>query len=71
MAEAVAEEMEELVGVVVDANRLRRSVMADVLSVTTVYQAALYLEAVAQFLVGFRDDKIIKEFEHCQKPINS
>ncbi|KAL8539712.1 hypothetical protein ACS0TY_001356 [Phlomoides rotata] len=71
VAEAMAEEMEELVGVVVDANRLRRSVMADVLSVTTVYQAALYLEALAQFLLGFRDNKFLQEFQQCQKPINS
>ncbi|KAL3645340.1 hypothetical protein CASFOL_010520 [Castilleja foliolosa] len=68
--EAVAEEMEELVGVVVDANRLRRSVLADVVSVTTVYQAALFFEAIAQFLVGFRDDKLLRQFEECEMPIN-
>ncbi|KAL3818195.1 hypothetical protein ACJIZ3_004100 [Penstemon smallii] len=67
---AVEAEMEELVGVVVDANRLRRSVLADVLSVTSVYQAAMFLEAFAQFLVGFRDEKLVKEFEKCQLVIN-
>ncbi|PIN26673.1 hypothetical protein CDL12_00566 [Handroanthus impetiginosus] len=67
---AVMAEMEELVGVVVDANRLRRSVLADVLSVTSVYQAALFLEAVAQFFAGFRDEKLLKEFEKCEKTIN-
>ncbi|KAG6428396.1 hypothetical protein SASPL_112647 [Salvia splendens] len=67
---AVEAEMEELVGVVVDANRLRRSVLADVLSVTNVYQAALFLEAVATFLVGFRDKDLLQEFEGCEKPIN-
>ncbi|KAK6158013.1 hypothetical protein DH2020_005327 [Rehmannia glutinosa] len=70
VGEAMAEAMEEMVGVVVDANRLRRSVLADVLSVTTVYQAALFFEAVAQFLVGFRDLKLLKEFEDCEKAIN-
>ncbi|KAL6548144.1 hypothetical protein OROHE_009206 [Orobanche hederae] len=49
---AMEAEMEELVGVVVDANRLRRSVLADVLSVTNVYQAALFLEAVWKILGG-------------------
>ncbi|KAK6141930.1 hypothetical protein DH2020_024327 [Rehmannia glutinosa] len=67
---AVGEAMEELVGVVVDANRPRRSVLADVLSVTMVYQAALFFEAVAQFLVGIRDSKLLKEFEDCEKAIN-
>lgn len=68
--EAMAAEMEELVGVVVDANRLRRSVLADVLSATSVYQAALFLEAVAQFVVGFRDEKLIREFNGCDQTIN-
>ncbi|KAI3468904.1 hypothetical protein Pfo_025567 [Paulownia fortunei] len=70
VGEAMAEEMDELVGVVVDANRLRRSVLADVLSVTSVYQAALFFEAVAQFLVGFRDEKLLREFDECEKAIN-
>ncbi|KAH6771821.1 hypothetical protein C2S52_005457 [Perilla frutescens var. hirtella] len=68
---AMEAEMEEMVGVVVDANRLRRSVLADVLSVTNVYQAALFLEAVGIFLVGFRDEKLLEEFEDCERPINS
>ncbi|XP_073049680.1 protein INAPERTURATE POLLEN1-like [Primulina eburnea] len=68
--EALAAEMEELVGVVVDANRLRKSVLADILSVTSVYQAALFLEALAEFLVGFRDDKLLKEFDKCKMVIN-
>lgn len=68
---AMEAEMEELVGVVVDANRLRLSVLADVLSVTTVYQAALFLEAVGEFLVGFRDEELLQEFQDCERPINS
>ncbi|GER31697.1 glutamyl-tRNA(Gln) amidotransferase subunit A [Striga asiatica] len=66
----VEEEMEELVGVVVDANRLRRSVLADVMSATTVYKATLFLEAAAEFLVGFCDAKLVKEFEECEKAVN-
>lgn len=68
---ALEAEMEEMVGVVVDANRLRRSVLADVLSVANVYQAALFLEAVAGFMVGFRDEDLLREFEDCERPINS
>ncbi|KZV40991.1 hypothetical protein F511_17399 [Dorcoceras hygrometricum] len=66
VGEALAVEMEELVGVVVDANRLRKSVLADILTVTSTYQAALFLEALAEFLVGFRDDKLLKEFDKCK-----
>ncbi|KAL7160326.1 hypothetical protein ABFS83_01G086800 [Erythranthe nasuta] len=68
--EAMAAEMDELVGVVVDANRLRRSVLADVLTATSVYQAAVFLEAVAGFFAGFRDEKLLKEFNDCGKNID-
>lgn len=68
--EALAAEMEELVGVVVDANRLRKSVLADILSVTSVYQAAMFLEAFAEFLVGFKDEKLLKEFDKCKMGFN-
>ncbi|KAL2472467.1 hypothetical protein Adt_40603 [Abeliophyllum distichum] len=70
MGEAMAVEMEEMVGVFVDANRLRRSILADILSATDLYQAALFLEALAQFLVGFRDHKLLSEFEKCKIAIN-
>ncbi|XP_051136907.1 protein INAPERTURATE POLLEN 1 homolog [Andrographis paniculata] len=70
VGEAVERVMEELAGVVVDANRLRRSVLADVLSAATVYQAASFLEALAHFLVGFREDDLLREFEACDKFIN-
>ncbi|KAK4365229.1 hypothetical protein RND71_016587 [Anisodus tanguticus] len=63
--ETAAAEMEELVGVFVDANRLRRSVLSDILSVTDVYQAAVFLEALAQFLVGFRNRELLSQFEKC------
>ncbi|KAI7996000.1 Protein INAPERTURATE POLLEN1 [Camellia lanceoleosa] len=68
--EAVAAQMEEMRGVFIDANRLRRSVLSDILSVTSVYQAALFLEGLAQFLVGFRDHELLGEFNRCKKVLN-
>lgn len=65
IAESAAAEMEELVGVFVDANRLRRSVISDILSVTDVNQAAVFLEALAQFLVGFRNRELLSKFDKC------
>nr|GMC77221.1 protein INAPERTURATE POLLEN1 [Ipomoea batatas] len=55
--------MEELVDVFMDANRLRRSVLSDIVNATDVYQAALFLESLAQFLVGFKDKKFLPQYE--------
>ncbi|CAH9114158.1 unnamed protein product [Cuscuta europaea] len=68
--ECVAAQLEEVVGVVVDANRLRRSVVSDILNVTDVYQAALFLESLGQFLVGLRDEKWLAQLEKCKMPMN-
>lgn len=67
---AVMAEMDEMVGVLVDANRLRRSVLAEIIAATSVYQAALFLEGLAQFLVGFRDLDLLADFEACKTPLN-
>ncbi|KAG2404910.1 Protein INAPERTURATE [Vigna angularis] len=48
-------QMEEVVSVVLWANRVRRSVLVDIMSATIVYQAMLFLEGLAQFLIGFRE----------------
>ncbi|KAL4592490.1 hypothetical protein LXL04_005487 [Taraxacum kok-saghyz] len=69
-AAAAAEMEEEMVGIVMDANRLRKDVISEIVSVTTVYQAALFLEGLAQFLVGIRDGKLLQEFKCCKTPIN-
>ncbi|KAL2327572.1 hypothetical protein Fmac_020999 [Flemingia macrophylla] len=58
--------MEEVVSVLLYANRLRRNVLVDIISATTVYQAALFLEGLAQFLIGFRDNDLINAVEHCK-----
>ncbi|KAH7549586.1 hypothetical protein JRO89_XS13G0052800 [Xanthoceras sorbifolium] len=65
--EAMKEEMVEMVTVFMDANRLRKSVITEIVSALTVYQAALFLEALAQFLVGFRDPDLIAEFKRTKE----
>ncbi|KAJ4712818.1 protein INAPERTURATE POLLEN1 [Melia azedarach] len=66
IGEAMKEEMEEMVSVFVDANRLRKSVITEIVGVLSAYQAALFLEGLAQFLVGFRDPELLREFERCK-----
>ncbi|GKV13192.1 hypothetical protein SLEP1_g24243 [Rubroshorea leprosula] len=61
--------MEEMVAVFLDANRLRRTVISEIIDATNVYQGALFLEALSQFLVGFRDPILLAEFERCNMPI--
>lgn len=70
MAEAMEAEMEEMVSVFVDANRLRRSVLTEIIGASSVYQAALFLEGLAQFLVGFRNPELLAQFEQCKTPLN-
>ncbi|XP_022758937.1 protein INAPERTURATE POLLEN1 [Durio zibethinus] len=70
LEEAVKVEMEEMLGVFVDANRLRRSVVIEIVNATDVYQGALFLEGLAQFLVGFKDPVLLGELERCKTPIS-
>ncbi|KAF5952477.1 hypothetical protein HYC85_010421 [Camellia sinensis] len=60
--EVVVAQMEEMRGVFIDANRFRQSVLSDILSVTSVF-----LEGLAQFLVGFLDHELLGEFNRCKK----
>nr|KYP41204.1 hypothetical protein KK1_037437 [Cajanus cajan] len=60
------EHMEEVVSAFLYANRLRRNVLLDIMSATSVYQAALFLEGLAQFLIGFRDPHLLNALEHCK-----
>lgn len=66
VGEAIRDHIEEMVGVFVHANRLRRSVLAEVASVMDVYQAGLFFEGLAQFVVGFKDPELVTEFERCK-----
>ncbi|KAK6947613.1 Transcription factor TGA like domain [Dillenia turbinata] len=61
--EALVGKMEEMTCAFLDANRIRRSVLSEIMGATNVYQAALFLEALSQFLVGFRNADLISEFE--------
>ncbi|RID78434.1 hypothetical protein BRARA_A01267 [Brassica rapa] len=61
--DAAKGEMEELVSIFVDANRLRKSVIMDIVGATSEHQAALYLEGLCQFLAGFKDQVLLQDFE--------
>ncbi|XP_010054808.2 protein INAPERTURATE POLLEN1 [Eucalyptus grandis] len=65
VGKAAAAAAQGLAGVFLDANRLRKSVLADIMSATNLYQAGLFLEALAQFLVGLRDPELLEKFQHC------
>ncbi|KAL6349292.1 hypothetical protein AAG906_033948 [Vitis piasezkii] len=70
IGKAVMGQKDEMLGVFLDANRLRKSFLAEIIGETNVYQAALFLEGLAQFFVGFRDHELLSEFERCTVPIN-
>jgi hypothetical protein len=59
--------MEEFVSVFLYANRLRRSVLVDIISAASVYQAALFLEGLSMFLIGFRDHDLVNSVEHSKE----
>ncbi|KAJ4912903.1 Uncharacterized protein Rs2_07524 [Raphanus sativus] len=61
--DAAKAEMEELVSIFVDANRLRKSVIMDIVGATSEHQAALFLEGLCQFLAGFKDQVLLQDFE--------
>ncbi|KAF9616716.1 hypothetical protein IFM89_031992 [Coptis chinensis] len=61
---------DELVSVFLDANRLRRNILIEIMGATDLYQAALYLEGLAKFFIGFRDFELVKEFEQCKIPLS-
>ncbi|KAG7616946.1 Protein INAPERTURATE POLLEN1 [Arabidopsis thaliana] len=66
--EAAKIEMEELVNIFVDANRLRKSVIMDIVGATSEHQAALFLEGLCQFLAGFKDQILLQDFEILSLP---
>jgi len=66
--EAAKIEMEELVSIFVDANRLRKSVIMDIVGATSEHQAALFLEGLCQFLAGFKDQILLQDFEILSLP---
>uniref|UniRef100_A0A7C9EUC2 DOG1 domain-containing protein n=1 Tax=Opuntia streptacantha TaxID=393608 RepID=A0A7C9EUC2_OPUST len=69
VGEVVGDVVEELSRVFLDANRLRRSVLGDIIGALNVLQAALFLERLAQFYVGFWDVKLLAEFKKSHLPL--
>ncbi|KAI4338486.1 hypothetical protein MLD38_023540 [Melastoma candidum] len=61
--EAAEEEMKEMVTAFLEGNRLRRSVMEEIMRATDAYQAASYFQALGQFIVGLRDKKVVEKSE--------
>lgn len=70
VAEPMEAQMDEVVSVFLDANRLRRSVISEIIGAANVYQAALFLEGLSQFLVGFKDSELLGEFQRCKTPLS-
>ncbi|GAB4857047.1 hypothetical protein Ancab_014958 [Ancistrocladus abbreviatus] len=70
VGKAVMDGMEELTCVILDANRLRRSVLSEIMGELDVCQAALFLEGLAQFYIGFRNSELLGELESCKMPPN-
>ncbi|XP_043690863.1 protein INAPERTURATE POLLEN1-like [Telopea speciosissima] len=68
---ATKAQMDDLASVFVDANRLRRSMLTEIVNAINVFQAALYLERLAQFIVGFRDSELLCHFKQCKMPLSS
>lgn len=66
VAETMNVEMEEMVSVFLDANRLRRSVILEIIGAMSDYQAAVFLEGLARFLVGFGGPALLAEFGELQ-----
>ncbi|GAB2300882.1 hypothetical protein Dimus_034918 [Dionaea muscipula] len=62
------EAIEELTCVFLDANRLRRSVLSEIIAALDVHQGALFLEGLAEFVIGFKDSELLAEFERARMP---
>lgn len=70
VGEALGDVVDELNRVFLDANRLRRSVLGDIIGALNVLQAALFLERLAQFYVGFWDAELLAEFKKSHLPLD-
>ncbi|CAO2819817.1 unnamed protein product [Amaranthus hypochondriacus] len=53
VGEVIEELIDEITCVFLDANRLRKSVLADIMATLSVHQSALFLQRLSQFYVGF------------------
>lgn len=64
VGEVIHELVDDMTCVFMDANRLRRSVLADIMGALNVYQAAIFFHSLAQFYVGFWDNKLLAQFNN-------
>ncbi|CAA6668005.1 unnamed protein product [Spirodela intermedia] len=69
--EAAAAMAAELAGLFFQANRLRKSVLEDILEVLDVCQAAAFLEALCQLVLRLREEKLLLQFHSCRAPLPS
>ncbi|CAA7404830.1 unnamed protein product [Spirodela intermedia] len=69
--EAAAAMTAELAGLFFQANRLRKSVLEDILEVLDVCQAAAFLEALCQLVLRLREEKLLLQFHSCRAPLPS
>ena len=58
--------LEELKGVALEANRLRRGVLSELVTAAGGYQAALYLEALSRFVLSMHDHEVLRRFDQCR-----
>uniref|UniRef100_K3ZG93 DOG1 domain-containing protein n=1 Tax=Setaria italica TaxID=4555 RepID=K3ZG93_SETIT len=57
--------LEELKGVALEANRLRRGVLSKLVATAGGYQATLYLEALSRFVLSMHDPEVLRRFDQC------
>ncbi|KAL5211710.1 hypothetical protein ABZP36_022557 [Zizania latifolia] len=60
--------LEELKGVALEANRLRRGVLSELVAAAGGYQAALFLEALSRFVLSMHDPEVLRRFDQCPRP---
>uniref|UniRef100_A0A0D9VJ55 DOG1 domain-containing protein n=1 Tax=Leersia perrieri TaxID=77586 RepID=A0A0D9VJ55_9ORYZ len=58
--------LEELKVVALDANRLRRGVLSELLAAAGGYQAALFLEVLSRFVLSLHDPEVLRRFDQCR-----
>jgi hypothetical protein len=60
--------LEELKAVALEANRLRRGVLSELVAAAGGYQAALFLQALSRFVLCMHDPEVLRRFDQCRAP---
>jgi hypothetical protein len=60
--------LEELKAVALEANRLRRGVLSELVATAGGYQAALFLEALSRFVLSMHVSEMLRRFDQCRPP---